>query len=328
MRMMLGTQRWIFLVVISLAAAASDTTTLAFLMSPLTCRNVHSRDCDSSLRDISQAVYQTKRNTHVVDGIECVEVSIDVPIVGRVTILEATAESQEDLVNMALEEEELSELNKGDPYGTVLWPAASAVAAHMLTNLTTTKDNKRPPLEGYSVLELGAGTGLVSIAASLGGASSVIATDYESVPLRLLQHAATHLNPCTATNESATRISTAILDMCDHDASPLPKADLVVAADIMYMPSTGRAMARRAVEALKRGSRLIVGDSPGRPGRPAFLEELDKLGVVGEFVQVTGRTCCGERHDLICGDKSKSVSESPKEMTVDILDLDPTTCFR
>ena len=325
---MFGALRWTFLgAVVSLAATATDTA-LAFV-SPLTCRSAHSRRYDSSLLHLSQQLYQTEPNKHVVDGIECVEVSIDLPIVGRITILEATAESQEDLVNMALEEEEeLSELNKGDPYGAVLWPAASAIAAHMLTNLTTSDINSKRPLEGYSVLELGAGTGLVSIAASLGGASRVLATDYESVPLRLLQHAATHLNPTTTTNESATLISTAILDMSDHDASPLPKADLVVAADVMYMPSTGRAMARRAVEALKRGSRVLVGDSPGRPGRPAFLEELDKLGVMGEFVQVTGRTCCGERHDLICGDKSKSVSESPKEMAVDILDLDPTTCFR
>jgi predicted nicotinamide N-methyase len=266
----------------------------------------------------------------VVDGIECVEVSIALPIVGRITILEATAKSQEDLVNMALEEKSSTNgsLNQGDPYGAVLWPAASAIATHMMTNLTSNALHKKRPLEGYSVLELGAGTGLVSIAASLGGALSVMATDYESVPLRLLQYAAIHLNSEARDGLSATPISTAILDMCDHDSSPLPQADLVVAADIMYMPSTGRAMARRAVEALKQGSRVLVGDSPGRPGRLAFLKELDKLGVKGEFVAVTGRTCSGERHDLICGQNSKSVSEAPKEMAVDILDLDPEMCFR
>ena len=112
-----------------------------------------------------------------------------------------------------------------------------------------------------------------------------------------------------------------------NDTMPLPPADLVVAADIMYEPVTGRAMARRAVEALQGGSRVLVGDSPGRAGRPAFLQELNELGVKGEFVAVSGRTCSGDRHGLICGKDSSSVSESPKEMQVDVLDLDSRHVF-
>jgi predicted nicotinamide N-methyase len=256
----------------------------------------------------NEALHQTKPKKHLVDGIECVEVTIDIPLVGPITILEATVESQEDLVNMSLEDSG-TQLNAGDPYGTVLWPAASAVAAYMLKN-NLVRDS--------SVLELGSGTGLVSIAASLGGASHVLATDYESVPLRLLEYASRHFN--------SVPMAIRILDLCD-DSTPLPLADLVVAADTMYQPKTGKAMARRTVEALRQGSRVLVGTSPGRAGRQAFVEELESLGVKGKFVSVDGWTCCGERHYLICGKGSTSVSKEPRPLAIDILDLDPTMCL-
>ena len=135
--------------------------------------------------EVSSIVY------HVVDGIECREVTIDIQTVGPVTILEATAKSQSELVDMALalDEDELmnrNQLQAGDPYGAVLWPAASTISNYLLTQCGS--------LEGKTILELGTGTGLVSIVASLGGAAKVIATDYEPIPLRLLEYARTNLN--------------------------------------------------------------------------------------------------------------------------------------
>lgn len=64
-----------------------------------------------------------------VQGITCREVKIDIDVVGLVSILEATAESQDELVDMALAtEEEIAskkddrlKLTFGDPYGAVLW---------------------------------------------------------------------------------------------------------------------------------------------------------------------------------------------------------------
>ena len=67
-----------------------------------------------------------------------------------------------------------------------------------------------------------------------------------------------------------------VFDVCDHD-HPLPKADITIAADVMYEPDTGIAMAHRAVEALQAGSRVIIGCSPGRKGRPFFEKELQNL---------------------------------------------------
>jgi hypothetical protein len=138
---------------------------------------------------------------HVVDGIECREVTIEIQRVGPVTILEATAKSQEDLVDMALAlDEEVSDndgpnrLQAGDPYGAVLWPAASAISNYLLT--------KCAPLEGITIVEVGTGTGLVSLAVSLGGAAKVTATDYESIPLRLIEYAQANLNKGFATIET------------------------------------------------------------------------------------------------------------------------------
>lgn len=263
-------------------------------------------------------------------------------------VLEATAESQDSLVDMALalDEEELGgreqKLIAGDPYGAVLWPAAWAVANYLLiedisSSSRTALESSRKPLEGLTILELGTGTGMVSISAALGGAR-VIATDYEPLALALTKYAAESFHGSNRANRNASishniihsPISTKILDMCDHDGSPLPEGiDLVVAADIMYEPKTGVAMARRAVEALRRGSRVIVGDSPGRPGRPAFLDTLRTLGVTGAaFVNKVGRTCSGPRNELICGKGSTSVSEIPQELPVAIMDLDPSMLTR
>ena len=83
---------------------------------------------------------------------------------------------------------------KEDLYGAVLWPSSSAVASYLLTNVSNADGNEDFPLKGLSILELGAGNGLASIAASLGGASSVLATDYEQLPLHLLEYAKSHLN--------------------------------------------------------------------------------------------------------------------------------------
>ena len=82
-----------------------------------------------------------------------------------------------------------------------------------------------------------------------------------------------------------------------------------------------------------RGSRVIIGCGPRRPGRPAFLEELRRLlpppkgkeGEILKFKEATGMTCSGPRHDLICGRESEEISDVPRDIKVAIMDLDPRT---
>jgi len=205
---------------------------------------------------------------HSVQGVRCREVVNELPLVGRVVVLEATADAQEELVDecLALEEEKSeskqTRIAEGDPYGAVLWPAAWAVSNYLLS-----EPDLRDNLPSLSVLELGTGTGLVSIAAAMGGAKRIIATDYEPLALALTRYAADNINHINNTNI----IETQLLDMCALKEQPLPigddgdnAIDVVVAADIMYEPKTGIAMAHRAVEALRQNCRVIIGDSPGR----------------------------------------------------------------
>ena len=110
---------------------------------------------------------------HTVQGVVCREVTNELPVIGTVTVLEATADSQEDLVNECLELEEEQEFEigvdvgvvkekkqkriaEGDPYGAVLWPAAWAVSNYMLS-----RPDLRDNLNSLSILELGTGTGKI-----------------------------------------------------------------------------------------------------------------------------------------------------------------------
>ena len=235
------------------------------------------------------------------------------------------------------------------------------------------------------VVEVGTGTGLVSLALAKAGtyANRIIATDYEPITLELTSYACQEFltmdcnkNDGDDDDESTNPrhvVETKLFDLCDFNSTllslmtpssqrnqlePPPQSDssvvetdpsrrapsgkmLLVAADIMYEPTTGRAMARRVGEALRLGFRVVIGDSPGRAGRPAFLEELKQLlnnvpEHYLEFRDVVGRTCVGERHDLICGENSTSVTRPStgsfddytnadyRELSVAILDLDPS----
>jgi predicted nicotinamide N-methyase len=254
------------------------------------------KNYDAPIRSLSLKAdgSDDKEILHDVHGIICREVKIDIDFVGQVSILEATADSQNELVDMALAtEEEIAsqsegtdnlQLRAGDPYGAVLWPAASAVANHLLNDISDELAIGGKSLKEIKLLELGTGTGLVSLAAAIGGVSNIMATDYEDVPLKLLDFAAKNINgkgdgdsdggsiAVEERQENLSNIKTFLFDICDHD-TPLPSADIVVAADIMYEPKTGIAMAHRVVEALKYGSRVIVGCSPGRYVYDRWIKE-------------------------------------------------------
>jgi len=249
--------------------------------------------------------------------------------------------------------EGICSLNSGDPYGAVLWPSSVSVAKYLSLLKNGADDTEdKSLLKDSTVLEIGAGTGLVSITAALGGAKCVIATDYEPIPLTLLRYAATTLNGVQCMEDKFQQenhlmvetilgrvnsdrirnrttnctIQTQILDLRNL-TEPLPSADIVVAADVLYESATGIALAHRALEAYKRGSRFIVGDSPGRPGRIPFLNELKRIApeIEAEFVTTLGLSCLGERHDLLCDKDSQSFSiNKPRPLMVSILDLRPT----
>lgn len=207
----------------------------------------------------------------------------------EIVLIEADTSEQTRLVDEALASDEPPGGRIDDPYGVVLWPAAQAVAAAMVG---------AEHLENEHVLELGCGTGLVALAAAACGAS-VTATDYRDEPLALLHESATR----TAAHLGRTLdVTTAIFDIKD-EASALPAASYVVAADCLYMQSTSIALAQRCAEALRKPEckAVYVGDL-GRPGRGAFTDELVRCGVrpaAAAFVPTESWTAGAPRHELV-----------------------------
>lgn len=229
---------------------------------------------------------------------------------GRVIILEANAESQESLVEQALNSAE-----KGapveDPYGAVLWPSAKLVANTILSKY------RREELEAMTVVELGTGTGLVSIITALAGCKNVMATDFNPLPLSLLQRAA-ELN-----GVGAGIIKTQLFDVKAMEEQRMPQCDLLLVADMLYEPATAVAVAHRVAEAVQtHGARVIVGDSPNRPGRPHFLATLKELlkREDVEFASVKGESVIGVRHELISDKRSVDPVKS-KELEMGLLEI-------
>jgi hypothetical protein len=70
---------------------------------------------------------------------------------------------------------------------------------------------------------------------------------------------------------------------------------------------------------------VLVADSPGRAGRPAFLERVNQnLRVPVSFQSIPGSTISEQRHELICGAGSTTISETPKPLPIALLELHPS----
>jgi predicted nicotinamide N-methyase len=242
----------------------------------------------------------------LVDGYKCEEVEVFMGLgeedLDPIVVLEADSGAQEELVNVALEAEKGD--SKEDPYGAVLWPAAYSVSKCILGR----------DLQSTKVLELGCGTGLVSLTAVLSGAKKVVASDYNPLTLSLLEKAMT-LQRKSLPTDALELLQFDVKDL----STPLPDADLIVIADLLYDASLGIAVAHRIKEAVDRGTKVIIGDSPGRPGRPYMLEKLKELlpDKVCDFKTVDGYTINRERHSMI----STSTTQDPKTISISILEV-------
>src|SRR5467141_940248 len=134
------------------------------------------------------------------------------------------------------------------PYWAFAWAGGQALARYLLDHPEV--------VAGRSVLDFGAGSGLVAIAAAKAGAACVLAAE--------IDHFAAAAIAANATlNEVAIAVTTAdVLDTCD------PRWEVVTAGDVCYE----RPMADRVTAWLRvlsaRGSLVLLGD-PGRAYLPA-----------------------------------------------------------
>ena len=139
------------------------------------------------------------------------------------------------------------------PYWAVLWRSGVALAREL----------ERQPLDGLSVVELGCGLGVSSLAAARAGAS-VLATDSAPEALELVARSA---------RANALRVETALVDWAEPgDLVRRAPFDLVLAADVLYeRPSVAQLLSLLP----RLAPRAWLAD-PGRPAAEAFLEQANR----------------------------------------------------
>jgi ETFB lysine methyltransferase len=145
------------------------------------------------------------------------------------------------------------------PYWADLWPSSHVLATRVRSLAG----------EGRSCLELGCGAGLVTCAATRAG-WAVTATDYYLDALRF-----------TAVNaRRSTGVAIATREV-DWRALPddLPRAELVLAADVLYERPYGALVARAIARTLSPEGLALVAD-PGRVGADDFDREAPACGLV------------------------------------------------
>ena len=129
------------------------------------------------------------------------------------------------------------------PYGAELWPASIMLAAAI---------QDEAPGEGRRAIELGAGLGLVSIAASLHGWRMTL-TDHDETSLRFARYNA-FLN-------AAPIWALTVLDW--HRPSIVARFDRVYAADVLYQISDHDSLLRCVRSLLSQDGFALIAD-PGR----------------------------------------------------------------
>ena len=143
------------------------------------------------------------------------------------------------------------------PYWAYAWAGGAVLARYIL--------NHPQSVAGRRVLDLGAGSGLVGIAAAKAGASAVMAAEIDRNGVAAI-----------GLNAAANGVEITIVDD-DITTGPPPAVDLVLAGDVFY----GREVALRVIPFLDRclaaGIAVLVGD-PRRADLP-----LSRLRLLAEY---------------------------------------------
>jgi predicted nicotinamide N-methyase len=174
--------------------------------------------------------------------------------------------------------------NFGSPYWAHYWAGGLALARYLLDHPET--------VAGRRVLDLGAGSGLVAIAAAKAGAASVLAAETDPYAV-----AAMRLN--LALNGVAATVLHA-----DLTAGDPPAVDLVLVGDLFYAPDLAERVTFFLDGCLACDLPALIGD-PWRAALPtARLTELARYDVAeagDHTLKPAGVFVFGARHGA-CGD--------------------------
>jgi predicted nicotinamide N-methyase len=145
----------------------------------------------------------------------------------------------------------------GSPYWTRPWGGGLALARHVL--------DRPEVVAGKRVLDLGAGSGLVAIAAALAGAGEVKAADvdpYAVVAMRLNAAA------------NGVMVEAWLGDLTTDEPS---EVDLMLVGDLFYDPDLAARVLAYLERCVAAGIEVLIGD-PWRASLPT-----DRLAVVAEY---------------------------------------------
>lgn len=184
---------------------------------------------------------------------------LQVTLRGGLSVTVFEAQCQEEALEAAIE-------SGSDPYGSVCWPSSL-----MLANELAELAERRGSLSGLRVLEIGAGSGLVSVVAMHLGAD-VIATDVADLPLNSLLPAS--LRGAVESGAPGTYRVEKLDILAGQD---LPRADLICASDLLYENSLAEALGRLLAESSRS---FLVTDPGRRQGREEFLKRLKHCSFV------------------------------------------------
>jgi predicted nicotinamide N-methyase len=159
-------------------------------------------------------------------------------------------------------EEELVALGIGAPYWAFAWSGGQALARYIL--------DQPESVAGRRVLDFGAGSGLVAIAAVIAGAASVSAADIDPVAAEAM-----------AMNQEINKTSFAIET---RDFIGLQGDwDLLLVGDVCYDKEIAERLLPWLREEAARGCDVLIGD----PGR-FILRDLDLKAVASFHAETTG----------------------------------------
>jgi predicted nicotinamide N-methyase len=143
------------------------------------------------------------------------------------------------------------------PYWAEVWPSGIALARHVAGL----------DLANRSVLELGCGLGLPSLAAALAGAT-VVATDWAADALVLLRRNA---------ERNAAVVTTTLLDWREPAELGGRRFDLVLAADVLYEERNAAPLVTLLPDVVAADGEALVAD-PGRRHAELMLDGIVTAG--------------------------------------------------
>jgi predicted nicotinamide N-methyase len=158
-----------------------------------------------------------------------------VPVPALPEILLHTAGPDSGLWRLAESDE-----NFQAPYWAYAWGGGLALARHILDHPQT--------IAGRDVLDLGAGSGIVAIAAAKSGARSVLAADIDRYAI-----VATGLNAVANGVTIATHLG-------DPTADAPPNVDIVLVGDLFYEADLAERVTRFLDRCVRSGIQVLVGD--------------------------------------------------------------------